>query len=474
MPATVYNRTRRVATTRQSRNAKNYINRLPTELLAGIFVLLYTSARDQYKLSSYFKAAVLSVCRHWRAIVMSTPALWTEISIAPSKGPWTLDHLLKRLNTIVPRAGILPIHVIWDQPPSVGNRVFAKLVGRLFQLAPAYRWKELTVRNNRPVTPRPDAQPFTSLQRLALSELKSTHYILSLLELSRATPSYVKIDGLIDRSIMSPVAPIFESTTDLQISRNSEGRIHRFFPNVRKLRIENLKLYRQLASCSHLTELRVLYADMRDLALLSASRVELIWVDTLTYSAYRDSFTLSTVKNLQALSGCLWSLASLGAPNLEKLTLGNKRDTLERGNAIMSHVLQHSQYSWSPTTATLYMPMEIATFSRFLCRSERLQHVSFVLDKHACSNVDELVDVFSRTHGEGNNANFVCPNLRTIRLVLRWNKAGSKLEKVGLERFPLVVWREVADSILAVRLGTPLTSVKYEWEDEHLMVDDYE
>ncbi|KAJ7695962.1 hypothetical protein B0H17DRAFT_1198287 [Mycena rosella] len=59
----------------------HFIHRLPTEIIAGIFVL---GAEDDAMLP----VAISHVCSTWRAIALHTPSLWCRISLDPQQRMW--------------------------------------------------------------------------------------------------------------------------------------------------------------------------------------------------------------------------------------------------------------------------------------------------------------------------------------------------------------------------------------------------
>ncbi|KZT65537.1 hypothetical protein DAEQUDRAFT_522504 [Daedalea quercina L-15889] len=69
------------------------IERIPTELLVHIFLIV----RDAARALSWLK--ITHVCRHWRTVALATPLLWT--SIPAEKGPSFLSACLKRSNDVL-------------------------------------------------------------------------------------------------------------------------------------------------------------------------------------------------------------------------------------------------------------------------------------------------------------------------------------------------------------------------------------
>jgi hypothetical protein len=82
----------------------SHISRLAIELLAEIF--LAVPGRDA------MRSVFCGVCRAWRLIALSTPRLWTSISLELRE--WQFDMQMSYLQTIFERSGSLPLSVtLW-------------------------------------------------------------------------------------------------------------------------------------------------------------------------------------------------------------------------------------------------------------------------------------------------------------------------------------------------------------------------
>jgi hypothetical protein len=452
--------TRRV-TSRGTPNLQEHINTLPTELLAEIFLLLHIDSTESYGMKTFVKTTILPVCRRWRTIIETTPVFWAEIRIVPLNGPREADHLLQRLQTAVTRAGLLPLHIIWDHPPDVENNTFAELISYLFEYAPTSRWKELTVHNDRLESLSTGPQPFSILQRITVTEGPKYH-VLHLLEDSRATIERVKIHFSTLGSMFIHAPSVLRSAVDVEVYNNiltSDHVLFKHFPNVQTLRRDGITRDVSLSRGTHLIELHLTDVDIVDISSLGASKIETLYIQHLDSAFPCERITIPTLRALKVSWGEFWPLRFLDSPNLESLVLGMRTGSLNSGTEVMVRTLEEPEYSLSPIAATLDVPVTVGGFAWFLRRSERLQDLSLLLDKRACNKVDELINVFSRQTVLGN---FLCPELRAIRLVLRWSQASPK--KGGLQLIPSDSWRGVAGKILAVRSGTPLTSIECVWE----------
>ncbi|KAH9923576.1 hypothetical protein B0H21DRAFT_158779 [Amylocystis lapponica] len=104
-----------------SRNSSAPVNRLPVELLVAIFSRLPSFEDtlvffiDQYYVSLITMTAV---CRHWRAVALATPTLWTQIDAAKP---------LELTNLCLARSMSMPIEIYatpsWKEGRSRAQRV---------------------------------------------------------------------------------------------------------------------------------------------------------------------------------------------------------------------------------------------------------------------------------------------------------------------------------------------------------------
>ncbi|KAJ7061699.1 hypothetical protein C8F01DRAFT_1138160 [Mycena amicta] len=170
------------------------IRNVPTEILARILELY---ARDPPPQAYYFEAIhesqrigkshlleIATVCWHWREIVMGTPVLWSEITLA--LGLWTSDLLernLALLASTLARSGssLLTVTLACDSDLTT-SRVLPYLVGH------ASRWQSanfsLDTESYASITAV--AGEFTQLRTLELytSHLNSFHAPLKLFEVA--------------------------------------------------------------------------------------------------------------------------------------------------------------------------------------------------------------------------------------------------------------------------------------------------
>ncbi|EJD39667.1 hypothetical protein AURDEDRAFT_171300 [Auricularia subglabra TFB-10046 SS5] len=121
-----------IADAGEARNAKQWDNRMPPELLAATFAYMG------------FAGCVIAshVCRFWRAVALSSPALWANITISlPKRGAdgESADLLLRNM---VERSCSVPIHFTLkaDQPRRINApRVVWSGPGCRIRLAPLVR-----------------------------------------------------------------------------------------------------------------------------------------------------------------------------------------------------------------------------------------------------------------------------------------------------------------------------------------------
>lgn len=83
-------------------NAAQAINLLPSEVLGAVFFHLTTEPSKP--LENAIRASL--VCRHWRAVALSTPRVWTRIEIEDRDGSYDLFY-----DILLGRSGALPLVV---------------------------------------------------------------------------------------------------------------------------------------------------------------------------------------------------------------------------------------------------------------------------------------------------------------------------------------------------------------------------
>lgn len=101
------------------------INDIPTEILQQILLFFSTDKVTRARLNT--------ICRRWRQIMISTPELWTRITIK-KRIPEDMD-LYKRK---IARSGEVPLDVLWGVP-FLGISDRDKLRAQL-ELIPFERW----------------------------------------------------------------------------------------------------------------------------------------------------------------------------------------------------------------------------------------------------------------------------------------------------------------------------------------------
>lgn len=116
-------------------------DKLPMELLVEIFKRArYHTAEDTFAQGANpYPVALVRVCRLWRAAVLSTPLLWTNINIIEYSTP----NSKGAVDTYMERSGTCPLFLTWFsywKPPPNPREVIQGLIIRH-----AERWQRITV-----------------------------------------------------------------------------------------------------------------------------------------------------------------------------------------------------------------------------------------------------------------------------------------------------------------------------------------
>ncbi|KAG8680840.1 hypothetical protein FRC08_016008 [Ceratobasidium sp. 394] len=143
-------------------NSKLRINKLPSELLARIFVLgdeEKRAARNQGWPYRGLQDLAVRVCTHWRKVALGNPTLWTYIYIScPGALECATWYIMRSGNSSLLDIDLDIGKNFFDQDPlELGDHWVHKLssVGNaidflIHQGAPVHRWKSLTVRSRIP------------------------------------------------------------------------------------------------------------------------------------------------------------------------------------------------------------------------------------------------------------------------------------------------------------------------------------
>ncbi|KAI0345997.1 hypothetical protein BDW22DRAFT_1324762 [Trametopsis cervina] len=118
------------------------VRRLPSELLASIFVMGVMNMEED---DSLMLSTLMLVCRHWLEVAVNTPVLWTRIAAG-------VHHPLSHAQRKLERSKALPLHICVDFSPRLENgTVTTDSIVRTMDLlrTSVWRWKSfrLTVPN---------------------------------------------------------------------------------------------------------------------------------------------------------------------------------------------------------------------------------------------------------------------------------------------------------------------------------------
>jgi hypothetical protein len=121
------------------------IERLPPELLSEIFLHLHPPSWDKDSYGYYFVPRDIvmlpaQICRRWRRVALSTPNLYTTITIGGRHG--SLDSELALTKTWLSRSGTLPLSLAY-QPPAHPKTEYQPVIDEV--LAHSNRWRNLSI-----------------------------------------------------------------------------------------------------------------------------------------------------------------------------------------------------------------------------------------------------------------------------------------------------------------------------------------
>lgn len=118
------------------------IRRLPTEVLTNIFFRCCGNNELTHSAGEPWLTSALSlgmVCAYWREIMLSTPQLWSVISITAHFHPYTTRPRIELLDLYLERSRQLPLTLVIDDGPEGGlpDEVIDRLVHH------SHRWRDV-------------------------------------------------------------------------------------------------------------------------------------------------------------------------------------------------------------------------------------------------------------------------------------------------------------------------------------------
>lgn len=120
------------------------IQRLPSELLASIFVVGVLDMPEEDSLSV---SAIMLVCRHWAEVALNTPALWARLVLRSQKS-------IERAKLKLVRSKLAPLDITLDFNPRLEStgHITQNVVHAMDVLRPSiYRWRSFSlIVSNRP------------------------------------------------------------------------------------------------------------------------------------------------------------------------------------------------------------------------------------------------------------------------------------------------------------------------------------
>ncbi|KAJ7633305.1 hypothetical protein B0H17DRAFT_1149949 [Mycena rosella] len=142
---------------------------LPPEITSEIFLRYVDSPHFRYTHDPHHSPLRLaSVCRAWRAVALSTQALWTHFYAGPNDigGPAGEESLSRRLQVWLPRAGSLPVTLKMSLPTSASKDMVLSILARH-----SSQWRNLDLQSAEPFCFPIDSirAPLSSLKKIQLN-----------------------------------------------------------------------------------------------------------------------------------------------------------------------------------------------------------------------------------------------------------------------------------------------------------------
>jgi hypothetical protein len=432
--------------------------KLPVELLREIFL---------YSQEEKTRWVLCAVCRKWRAIAISTPLLWSRISLIPDHYIEAID-LIPRLELLGAQSGQSPLHIKWNLIESrYHTELYQQLLLCMVQVIPMSRWKSLEISDHSYVPPLPPEIFSTTAQCHDLEEIHnfapgtSVGELLKLLDRMNASPRLFR-----SRYVpfgWCPLPKMQSSVTKLDL-RFISGGVMRCISSLETLTVLHLSITEPIE-----TTLRYLYVHnlkLKALHYLQDSVLEVIEADrfemTIPLSA-----ELRLLRRLQVKTPDCLPLPYLHLPQLEILQITAPEYQYEGADLHFKSMLEIPSYSLNPTTLHLDIRISISTILLALRHSLLVQHLRLIIYERA-GDIDELLTALVHTTDsapmrESSPSRFLCPNLRTLHMRLSSDGDSSITTFMN---YPRASWTEKAKRLLEARSSTNLEEIRIQWQNE--------
>lgn len=165
------------------------VRRLPSELLASIFVIGVMNMEED---DSFMLSTLMLVCRHWLEVAVNTPVLWTRIVAGA-------HHSLSQAQRKLERSKALPLQICVDFSPRLENgTITTDSIVRTMDLLRTSIWRWKTFRLTVPNRPQAHAALMRCTDSAPLLEVFSVRVLHSMPE---------------EQYHLNPPRPVFEGET---------------------------------------------------------------------------------------------------------------------------------------------------------------------------------------------------------------------------------------------------------------------
>ncbi|KAI0087822.1 hypothetical protein BDY19DRAFT_892259 [Irpex rosettiformis] len=149
------------------------VRRLPSELLASIFVMGVMNMEED---DTLMLSTLMLVCRHWLEVAVNTPVLWTRIVAG-------VHHSLSHAQRKLERSKALPLQICVDFSPRVENgAITTESIVRTVDLLRTSIWRWKTFRLTVPNRPQANAALMRCTDPAPLLEVFSVRVLHSMPE----------------------------------------------------------------------------------------------------------------------------------------------------------------------------------------------------------------------------------------------------------------------------------------------------
>lgn len=149
------------------------VRRLPSELLASIFVMGVMNMEED---DTLMLSTLMLVCRHWLEVAVNTPVLWTRIVAG-------VHHSLSHAQRKLERSKALPLQICVDFSPRVENgTITTESIVRTMDLLRTSIWRWKTFRLTVPNRPQANAALMRCTDEAPLLEVFSVRVLHSMPE----------------------------------------------------------------------------------------------------------------------------------------------------------------------------------------------------------------------------------------------------------------------------------------------------